>query len=149
MYTNRTHSQARVSYYSVMRDATTETRDLHVSVLRAGASRLCLSHVVTLHLEVLFQTFGFVFLIYFHIVSITRPVFHTENTKRKDWCFLFKIDKELFRKATIDAAFWRNVCHLIMQDLYNRLMCLMFHYLLWKLQLGFIDIVLGYLYLLL
>jgi hypothetical protein len=36
---------------------------------------------VTLRLEVLFQTFDF--LVHFHIVSITRPVFHIENKKGK------------------------------------------------------------------
>jgi hypothetical protein len=36
----------RVSYYSVIRDATMETRDIRISVLRVDASRLCLSHVV-------------------------------------------------------------------------------------------------------
>jgi hypothetical protein len=35
---------------SVMRDATIETRDLHISILHAGASRLCVSHVVHLYL---------------------------------------------------------------------------------------------------
>jgi hypothetical protein len=46
MYTNRRRIRAHVSNHSVMRDATTETRDLCVSVLRVGTSRLCVSHVV-------------------------------------------------------------------------------------------------------
>jgi hypothetical protein len=48
MYTNRRHARVRVSDDSVMRDATTETYNLHVFVLRAGASRMCVSHVVEL-----------------------------------------------------------------------------------------------------
>jgi hypothetical protein len=48
MYTNRRRARARVSDDSVMRDVTTETRDLCVSVHHAGASRLCVSHVVAL-----------------------------------------------------------------------------------------------------
>jgi hypothetical protein len=36
----------RVSDDSVMQDATIETRDLHVSILCGGMSRLCVSHVV-------------------------------------------------------------------------------------------------------
>jgi hypothetical protein len=38
MYTNQRRTRARVSDDSVIRDATTETRDLRVSVLRAGTS---------------------------------------------------------------------------------------------------------------
>jgi hypothetical protein len=47
MHTNQRRARACVSYDSVMRDATTETRDLRVSVFHAGASRLCVSHVVS------------------------------------------------------------------------------------------------------
>jgi hypothetical protein len=46
MYPNQRRVRARVSDDSVMRDVTTETRDLRVSVLHAGASPLCVSHVV-------------------------------------------------------------------------------------------------------
>jgi hypothetical protein len=38
--------RARVSDDSVIRDATTETCDLRISVLHVGASRMRLSHVV-------------------------------------------------------------------------------------------------------
>jgi hypothetical protein len=48
MHTNQRCAQARVSDYSIMRDVTMETRDLRVSIFRAGASRLCLSHVVAI-----------------------------------------------------------------------------------------------------
>jgi hypothetical protein len=46
MYPNRICVKACVSDDSVMRDVTMEMRDLNISVLRAGASRLCLSHIV-------------------------------------------------------------------------------------------------------
>jgi hypothetical protein len=46
MYPNRRHTQACVSDDSVMRDVMTEMHDLRISVLRAGASWLCVSHVV-------------------------------------------------------------------------------------------------------
>jgi hypothetical protein len=48
MYTNQRRALARVLDYIVMRDTMTETRDLCIFILRAGASRLCLSHVVNL-----------------------------------------------------------------------------------------------------
>jgi hypothetical protein len=40
MYTNRKCSRACISDDSVMRDATMETRDLYISVLHAGVSRM-------------------------------------------------------------------------------------------------------------
>jgi hypothetical protein len=46
MYTNRRRARPSVTDDSVMRDAATETRDLRVSVLCVGASRISLSHVV-------------------------------------------------------------------------------------------------------
>jgi hypothetical protein len=46
MFLNRRHVRARISGDSVIRDATTEMRDLCVSVLRVSASQLCLSHIV-------------------------------------------------------------------------------------------------------
>jgi hypothetical protein len=47
MYPNRRHGRAHVLDYSVTRDSTTETRDLRISVLCAGAVQLWLSHVVS------------------------------------------------------------------------------------------------------
>jgi hypothetical protein len=46
MYTNRRFAQARVLDYYVMQDVMMNTRDLRVSILCAGTSQLCLSHVV-------------------------------------------------------------------------------------------------------
>jgi hypothetical protein len=48
MYPNLRSVQAHISDDSVMRDAMTETCDLCISILRAGASRLCVSHVVSI-----------------------------------------------------------------------------------------------------
>jgi hypothetical protein len=49
MYPNQRCTRARVSDYSVLRYMMIEMRNLHVSVLRAGVSQLCLSHVVVAH----------------------------------------------------------------------------------------------------
>jgi hypothetical protein len=46
MYTSRRSAWAHVSDDSVMRDVTMETCDLRVSVIRAGVSRQCVSHIV-------------------------------------------------------------------------------------------------------
>jgi hypothetical protein len=46
MYHNQRHTRVRVSDDAVMRDAKTETCDLCVSILRAGVSVLCVSHIV-------------------------------------------------------------------------------------------------------
>jgi hypothetical protein len=46
MYTNQRRVRARVSDDSVMRDVMMEMHDLRASVLRAGASQTCVSHVV-------------------------------------------------------------------------------------------------------
>jgi hypothetical protein len=46
MYTNRIRVRTHVSNNSVMRDAIIKTCDLHVSILRAGASQICVSYVV-------------------------------------------------------------------------------------------------------
>jgi hypothetical protein len=46
MYTNQRHARACVSDDSVMQDVMTEIGDMCVSVLRVGASRMRLSHVV-------------------------------------------------------------------------------------------------------
>jgi hypothetical protein len=47
MYTNRRRVRLRISDDFVMRDVMAEMRDLRVSVLRASASRMSLSHVVS------------------------------------------------------------------------------------------------------
>jgi hypothetical protein len=47
MYHNQRRAWARISDDSVMRDVMIEMRDLRVSVLRASASRMSLSHVVS------------------------------------------------------------------------------------------------------
>jgi hypothetical protein len=46
MYNNWRQAQPRVSDDSVIRDVKMETRDLHASILRVGASQISLSHVV-------------------------------------------------------------------------------------------------------
>jgi hypothetical protein len=46
MYAYQRHTRAHVSDDSVMQDMMTETRHLCVSVLCAGASCMCVSHVV-------------------------------------------------------------------------------------------------------
>jgi hypothetical protein len=46
MYLNRRHARTHFSDNSVIRDVMMETCDLCISVLRAGASRLHVSHVV-------------------------------------------------------------------------------------------------------
>jgi hypothetical protein len=46
MYTNQRRARACVSDDSVMQDVMTEIGDMCVSVLRVGASRMRLSHVV-------------------------------------------------------------------------------------------------------
>jgi hypothetical protein len=51
MHANQRHVRLCVSDDSVMRDATIETHDLCVSVLRADTSRMRLSHVVQLLLS--------------------------------------------------------------------------------------------------
>jgi hypothetical protein len=48
MYPNQRRARMRISDDSIMRDAMMETHDLRVSVLHAGVSRLCVSHVVIL-----------------------------------------------------------------------------------------------------
>jgi hypothetical protein len=47
MYTNRRRARPRVSDDSVMRDAMMEMRDLRISILHVGASRMRLSHIVS------------------------------------------------------------------------------------------------------
>jgi hypothetical protein len=46
MCCNQRRVRSCISDDSIMRDATTETRDLHVSVLHAGASQMSLPHIV-------------------------------------------------------------------------------------------------------
>jgi hypothetical protein len=45
MYPNQRRARARISDDSIMRDATMETRELHVSIIRTGVSPRCVSHV--------------------------------------------------------------------------------------------------------
>jgi hypothetical protein len=70
MYANRRRARSCVSGDSVMRDVMTEMRDLHISILRAGAFWMRLSHVV--------EDLGF------RLTYGTRaPVTNTDKTEAK------------------------------------------------------------------
>jgi hypothetical protein len=52
MYQNQRRAQLRVSGDAVIRDVTTETCDLRVSILHVGTSPLCVSRVVVIQCHV-------------------------------------------------------------------------------------------------
>jgi hypothetical protein len=64
MYANRIRARPCVSDDSIMRDATTETRDLHVSILHVGASQMRLSRLSILVGAILYLLFKYFVIMY-------------------------------------------------------------------------------------